>query len=133
MNEKNLIPLNKRTQRKRKEIARMGAIASNKKQAEKKAMKELLESLLSINCTKKEDLEKLKEFGSSDKSYKSRIAVALIDKATSGQSGDMKAVEMILDITGELSRQEEENKETSTIEEIKKLEVKIIDGKVDND
>lgn len=133
MNEKNLIPLNQRSQRKRKEIARMGALASNKKQAEKRAMKELLESLLSLNCGKEEDLNKLKEYGSKDKSYKSRIAVALIEKATSGQNGDMKAIELILNITGENEKKEEENKEESTIEAIKDLEIKIIDGKVDND
>ena len=133
MNEKNLIPLNQRSQRKRKEIARMGALASNKKQAEKRAMKELLESLLSLNCGKDEDLNKLKEYGSKDKSYKSRIAVALIEKATSGQNGDMKAIELILNITGENEKKEEENKEESTIEALKNLEIKIIDGKVDND
>ena len=37
-NEQNLKPLNKRSQRERKEIARMGAIASNEAQANKKVL-----------------------------------------------------------------------------------------------
>ena len=39
-NEENLINLRDRTQRERKEIARKGAIASNKKQAERKTFRE---------------------------------------------------------------------------------------------
>ena len=41
-NEQNLIPLNKRTQRERKEIARKGAEATNKIKAERKTLKEEL-------------------------------------------------------------------------------------------
>lgn len=47
-NKDNLIPLNERTQRERKQIATMGAIASNKVQKEKKLIRQALEEKLNM-------------------------------------------------------------------------------------
>lgn len=47
-NEKNLIPLNERTPEERKEIAKKGAIATNKIKKEKKNMKEMLKMCLEM-------------------------------------------------------------------------------------
>lgn len=79
-NEQNLIPLNKRTQRERKEIAKKGAEAANKKKAERKTLKEELLLLLQEN--------KMQE----------NISLALLEKA---KSGDTKAFEVIRDTIGE--------------------------------
>ena len=48
MNEENLIPFNDMTQRERSEIARKGAIASNKKQKEKKMMREVVQEVMKM-------------------------------------------------------------------------------------
>lgn len=79
-NEKNLIPMNKRTPRERKEIARKGAIASNKAQAARKTLKEELLALLEDGETQK------------------KISVALIQQA---KKGNTKAYEIIRDSIGE--------------------------------
>lgn len=79
-NEQNLIPLNKRTQRERKEIAKKGAEATNKKKAERKTLREELLLLLQEN--------KMQE----------NIGLALLEKA---KSGDTKAFEVIRDTIGE--------------------------------
>ena len=79
-NEKNLIPLNKRTQRERKEIASKGAKATNKLKAERKSLKEELLILLSTGNTQ------------------NKISTALIEQA---QKGNTKAYEIIRDTIGE--------------------------------
>lgn len=79
-NEQNLIPMNKRTPRERKEIARKGAIASNKAQAARKTLKEELLALLEDGNTQK------------------KISVALIQQA---KKGNTKAYEIIRDSIGE--------------------------------
>ncbi len=79
-NEKNLIPLNRRTQRERKEIATKGAKATNKKKAERKTLREELLLLLAKGNTQ------------------NRLSLALIEKAL---TGDTKAYEVIRDTIGE--------------------------------
>lgn len=82
-NEQNLIPLNKRTQRERKEIARKGAEATNKIKAERKTLKEELLLILSEGNTQK------------------KISTALIEQA---QKGNTKAFEIIRDTIEEKPR-----------------------------
>lgn len=99
-NEQNLINLKDRPQRERKEIARMGAIASNKVQAERKSLKEELLLLLSSD-----DMQK-------------KISLALLQKA---QTGDTKAFEVIRDTIGEKQKEVVEISKT-TDETIKEVE-----------
>lgn len=54
MNDQNLRPLNTRSQRERKEIARKGAIAANKKRAELKTMRSAALAFLSGEIPMKE-------------------------------------------------------------------------------
>ncbi len=79
-NEQNLINLKDRTQRERKEIARKGAIASNKAQAERKTLKQELLLLLSQDNTQE------------------KISLSLIAQA---MEGNVKAFETIRDTVGE--------------------------------
>lgn len=75
-NEQNLITLDKRTQAERKEIARKGAIASNKKQKERKTLKEELLLLLAQGNTQE------------------KISLSLLQQAL---NGNVKAFETIRD------------------------------------
>ena len=79
-NEKNLIPQSMRSQRERKEIARMGAIASNAKQKARRTLREELLALLENGDTQE------------------RLSLAQIQKAL---NGDTKAFEVIRDTIGE--------------------------------
>lgn len=79
-NEENLVNLKDRSQRERKEIARKGAIASNKKQAARKTLKEELLLLLSQGNTQE------------------KISLSLIQEAVNGNT---KAFEVIRDTIGE--------------------------------
>lgn len=79
-NEQNLIPFNKRTPRERRELARKGAEASNKKQAERRKLREELAILL-----ENEDMQQ-------------KICTALIQQA---RRGNVKAFEVIRDTVGE--------------------------------
>lgn len=80
MNEQNLIPLNQRPERERKEIQRKGAEATNRKLRERKTLKEELLLLLSQGDTQQ------------------KVSLALIEKA---MAGDTKAFETIRDTCGE--------------------------------
>ncbi len=84
-NEQNLINLKDRPQRERKEIARMGAIASNKVQAERKTFKQELLLLLANGDTQK------------------KVSLALLEKA---MNGDTKAFEVLRDTVGEKPKEE---------------------------
>lgn len=79
-NEQNLKPLNKRTQRERKEIARKGAEATNRIRAERKSLREELLLLL--------EQDKMQE----------KISLALLEQA---KKGNTKAYEIIRDTIGE--------------------------------
>lgn len=79
-NEQNLINLRDRSQRERKEIAKMGAEATNKLKAERKSLREELLLLL------QED--KMQE----------KISLALLEQA---KRGNTKAYEIIRDTIGE--------------------------------
>jgi hypothetical protein len=83
-NEQNLIPLNKRTQRERKEISKKGAEVTNKIKAQKKTLKEELTLLL--------------EMVEEGKTNQERMSVALFKEALKGNT---KAFEIIRDTIGE--------------------------------
>ena len=94
-NEQNLIPLNKRTQRERKEIARKGAEATNRIRAERKSLREELLLLL--------EQDKMQE----------KISLALLDQA---KKGNTKAYEIIRDTIGEKPKDKVEINQDLTIE-----------------
>lgn len=98
-NEQNLISFGDRSPRERREIARKGAEASNKKQREKKMFRETLEILLSMSLSggKAVDVDNIKNFASikgKNISVQDAILIAQIQKA---MKGDTKAAEYVRD------------------------------------
>lgn len=93
-NEQNLIPLNKRTQRERKEIARKGAEATNKKKAERKKFNELFNNYLDKKITNEQIKEQMKQFGFTDKecTNKNAIVFAQYKEALKGSTQAFIAV-----------------------------------------
>ena len=101
-NEQNLKPLNKRPQRERKEIARMGAIASNEVQANKKALRETANILLAMPVDKETKAE-LKQYRVSNDN-----CTYVIAQLKNALQGDIKAFTAIRDIIGEKPKDNEQ-------------------------
>lgn len=96
--EDNLIPFNKMSQSKRSEIARKGAIASNKVQKEKKTFKMALKELL-------EEEVKDKQGKPTGKTYQDLVNIGLVKGAMKGNAINYKT---ILEIIGELEAEKTE-------------------------
>lgn len=100
-NEQNLKPLNTRTQRERKEIARMGAIASNEAQKKKKTMREQAELLLSLanKNSKIEDI--MNKFGIEKEEQTNQMAmiISLLNRVIN--NGDVSAFNSLQATIGE--------------------------------
>ena len=95
--EDNLIPFNKMSQSKRSEIARKGAIASNKVQKEKKTFKMALKELL--------EEEVMKDGKPTGKTYQDLVNIGLVKGAMKGNAINYKT---ILETIGELEAEKTE-------------------------
>ena len=104
-NEQNLKPLDKRPQRERKEIARMGAKASNEVQANKKALREAANILLAMPVDKETKAE-LKQYKVTNDNctYAMALVIAQLKNAL---QGDTRAFTAIRDIIGEKPKKNE--------------------------
>ena len=96
MNNKNLIPLNKRTQRERKEIARKGAIATNKKKAEQKTYRDMAKAMLSATITDENILNELKAYGLSETDVKAYTLLGMIKASANGSHNAFDRLMMLL-------------------------------------
>ena len=106
MNNKNLIPLNKRTQRERKEIARKGAIATNKKKAEQKTYRDMAKAMLSATITDENILNELKSYGLSETDVK---AYTLLGMIKASGNGSHNAFDRLMELIGEKEQNQNEN------------------------
>ena len=98
MNNENLIPLNKRPQRERKEIARKGAIATNKKKAEQKTYRDMAKAMLSATITDENILNELKAYGLSETDVK---AYTLLGMIKASANGSHNAFDRLMMLAGE--------------------------------
>ena len=117
--KENLIPLNKRTKEAQREIAKKGAEASNKKQAEKRLLKDTIEMMLKLQPTPQMVNECAEKFGFNPKDLQDIITGGLINKA---MSGDSRAFEVLRDTVGQKPKEEVINTNVNTdatIEELK--------------
>lgn len=131
-NEDNLIPLNQRTQRERKEIASMGANATNKKIKEKKLFKQLMNSCLEMNVSNIETWNELSMAGFAPKDINNKIVIVkrLCDVA---QTGDVNAIKLVMSMIGEdiqheelkLKKRETKLKEQQAVEKTPTAETEI--------
>lgn len=113
-NEQNLIPLNKRSQRERKEITTKGANASNKVQKEKKLLKQQFEMLMSLEIMDNKLKEQLLCLGipQNETTLQMALCVAITKQAL---QGNIKAFELIRDTLGQTPSAVIENEEKETI------------------
>lgn len=106
MNNENLIPLNKRPQRERKEIARKGAIATNKKKAEQKTYRDMAKAMLSATITDENILNELKAYGLSETDVK---AYTLLGMIKASGNGSHNAFDRLMELIGEKEQNQNEN------------------------
>lgn len=104
-NEKNLIPINKRTKNEQREYQSKGGKKSGEVRRQRKAMKEQMEMLLTLPFKQKKQLKFIKDLGIEDKNIDNQMAliVAMYGKAL---KGDVQAFNTIREIT-------EDNKTTN--------------------
>lgn len=100
MNDENLIPMSKRSPRERKEIARKGAIASNKKQKEIRDMRQMCQMILSMPL-KQGSLTEAKTLAGMDGKNMTTNQAIILQMAKKALNGDTKAAEFIRDTAGE--------------------------------
>lgn len=98
-NNHNLKPLNMRPQRERKEIARKGAEASNRVQANKRALREAAKTLLAMPVNDKVD-KQLRDFGLPQGKYDYAVAL-VVSQIKNALQGDTKAFNAVRDVIGE--------------------------------
>lgn len=125
-NEQNLIPLNKRSQRERKEITTKGANASNKVQREKRLMKQQFGMLMSLEIEDNKLKEQLLCLGIPENEITMQMAlcVSVMQQAI---QGNLKAFEIIQNTIGQNPNNEEEKPKDmivfiNDIEELEELE-----------
>ena len=106
MNDENLIPLNKRPQRERKEIARKGAIATNKKKVEQKTYREMAKAMLSATITDENILNELQAYGLSETDVK---AYTLLGMIKASGNGSHNAFDRLMELIGEKEQNQNEN------------------------
>lgn len=102
-NEENLKSLGERTTSEQRKIAAKGGIASGKARRDKKAMKETLEALLSMQMQsgKAADVEAVKSFADlkgKNISVQEAMVIAMIQKA---MKGSVQAAEWVRDTAGQ--------------------------------
>lgn len=100
--EDNLIPQSERTKDEQRRIARKGGKASGKARRDKKAMKETLETLLTMNLQQGkgdeiETIQSIAELKGKNISVQEAIMLAQIKKA---MKGDTRAAEFVRDASG---------------------------------
>ena len=109
-NEQNLIPFNKRTESEQREQARKGGKKSGEVRRQKKAMKETMKMLLSLEMPESDGKEKLRELGIDDEdlTIQTQIAIQQVDKA---MAGNLDSAKFVRDTSGEYIGAEEEKEE----------------------
>lgn len=104
----NLIPQSERTKSEQRAVAKMGGIASGKARREKKAMKDTLETLLSMplkggKATELETIKNVAAIKGKNITVQEAIMLAQVQKAL---KGDTRAAEYIRDTSGNKAKEE---------------------------
>ena len=111
-NEKNLVPMNRRTKEEQRKISSAGGKASGKARRAKKTMREYAELLLSLPVSDQRKWNKLSRLGIPVWSIDNKMAViaAIVQAA---QAGDVQAAKELRSIIGEDAPQTSYGNETA--------------------
>lgn len=107
-NEKNLIPMNQRTEKEQRKIAKMGGQASGAARRRKRDMKNAARMILSLPADEQVS-SLLSQLGIPEEDQTMQVAI-LAAMAMKARSGDVRASEFLRDTAGENPRQKLEEK-----------------------
>ena len=108
MNKDNLINLKDRTPEERQEIAKKGGLKSAENRRNKKLLKEALLEVLNLPLKNKE-LDKLDDIAGLNKKNVTVIEKIAINMCKRAIDGDEKALNMILELTGDRAKNKQED------------------------
>ena len=123
-NEKNLIPMDKRSKSEARELGRNGGIASGISRRRKRSLKEAADLFLSMPVTDTRTFNKMAKAGIDvdDADYQMAVIVGLTMQAA---KGDAKAAKAVFDLLGEIPDDDGGNKQeqdhSALIEAIKNM------------
>lgn len=114
-NEKNLVPLNRRTKSEQRAIATAGGIASGEARRRKKSLREAAELYLSLPVSDRRKWNKLarKYIDPEDIDNQMAMIVGLTEAAT---KGDARAGRLVVELLGE--QPEEDDKGVQIIDDV---------------
>ncbi len=98
MNDKNLVPFGERTESEQREIRQAGGIKSGETRRRKKALKALMNDLLSSDIVNDEIYNSAVDMGCNNPTYGAAVVAAMVREAA---LGDTKAFNAIVDLIGE--------------------------------
>lgn len=98
MNDKNLVPFGERTESEQREIRQAGGIKSGETRRRKKALKALMNDLLSSDIVNDEIYNSAVDMGCNNPTYGAAVVAAMVREAANGNT---KAFNAIVDLIGE--------------------------------
>lgn len=110
-NEQNLIPFNKQTEEEQREKARAGGKKSGEVRRKKKAMKETMKMLLSLEIPESDAKENLKNLGIDNEDLTAQTLI-LSEQVKKAIAGNLDSAKFVRDTAGEYIGAEEEKEET---------------------
>ena len=105
-NEKNLIPMDQRSQSEARDLGQKGGIASGVSRRRKRSLKEAADLYLSLPVKDKRMLNKIIRKGVNPEDIDNQMAM-IIGLTVAATAGDAKAAKVIVDLLGEDSHSEE--------------------------
>lgn len=105
-NEKNLIPMDQRSQSEARELGRNGGIASGVSRRRKRSLKEAADLYLSLPVKDKRTLNKIARKGVDPEDIDNQMAM-IIGLTMQATDGDAKAAKVIVDLLGEDAHRED--------------------------
>ena len=105
-NEKNLIPMDRRSQSEARDLGQKGGIASGVSRRRKRSLKEAADLYLSLPVTDRRTWNKIARRGVDPDDIDNQMAM-IIGLTIAATAGDAKAAKVIVDLLGEDSHSEE--------------------------
>ena len=105
-NEKNLIPMDKRSKSEARELGRNGGIASGVSRRRKRSLKEAADLYLSLPVSDRKMWNKISRRGVDPDDIDNQMAM-IIGLTMAATAGDAKAAKVIVDLLGEDAHSEE--------------------------
>lgn len=116
-NEKNLIPMDQRSESEARELGRQGGIASGAARRRKRALKEAADIYLSLPVSDKRKWNRLARKGIDPEEIDNQMAM-IVGLAEAATEGDSRAGRLIVDILGEDGKADPAEDQLATAREL---------------